>query len=266
MNIDLRAKDFDSYVSFLGRLNKLGTKYVLSKDMIVPVVKANRTGSNDIIPGEHYIRDPLYDYANPDNNMYVLADTIENSLELFKSIKKNYKDARKSITYVRDDEGIYIRFNSINVPIPIFSRIDADDCGIDNYRMYNLEMIQKLEIFSYYAEFIDSNGFDLTEADLIDIRANGVKSIWQKIDGGLTAWTRISKSLFPMAGTGRLDTPIALSSKYRFICDSNNSKLAKVLFHNRYKSTGDSKLVPVECIHEYTLLMLDDDEILDMMG
>ena len=96
MELVLKCKDFDAWVSFLGRLNKIGSGYIIKNDIILATVKGTKSGSNDKIPGRHIIKDPLFiddeDSYIPDA-VYGMYDGLDKWINVFKNIKETIIDA-----------------------------------------------------------------------------------------------------------------------------------------------------------------------------
>lgn len=260
MDIVLKCKDFDAWVSFLGRLNKIGSKFVIKNDIIFPTVNGTKSGSNDRIPGRHITKDPLFindEDSFIENALYVTNYTLEEMLEIFKSIKADNKEARKKIVMSRDREGISITFNGMK-PLQLFSLIDRNYCSEEDYQSY----LSKTSGLTWFKDFVDScdEWRKIDTYDLIDLRNNSLKIIRQEVEGNVL-WARIARSIFTMSGVTRLDTPLAESVLYTFLHSENIQKDTALLrIHARYKSPGNSNLIKVECIHEYVVLIYDEGD------
>ena len=255
MERKLTCKDFDSWLSFLGRLNKVGGGYIIKNDIILPTIKGKKSGSNDNIPGRHLTRDPLFiddTSCYVRDGIYVMTESPSYWRDTFTEIGKSNKLARKEIYYIREQDGIYVRFLGIPKPYKVFKLLTED---IEN-------IIQSANNITWFDDFINSvtdsgrNWDSLSHENLLMIRNNGVIDIGQTVDDKIVK-SRIARSLFTMASSTRMDNPIALTTEYAFL-PSDTSDIAIMRLHSDYKPTKDSKLIKVECIHEYLVLVYND--------
>lgn len=257
MEIKLSCKDFDSWVSFLGRLDKLGGGYIIKNDIILPTIKGNKSGSNDKIPGRHLTRDPLFindTSCYVQDGIYYMIESPKYWQDIFKAVGETNKLARKEIYYIREKTGIYVRFGNNAGIFQVYKLLTQDDIG-EKFEA----IINSANGISWFDDFIkgvvDSgrHWVDISHEDLIRLRNDGIMSIGQEVDDKIVV-SRIARSLFTMAYAGRMDNPIALSSEYTFL-PSDTSDIAIMRLHANYKPAKDSKLVKIECIHEYLVLI-----------
>lgn len=252
MEISLKCKDFDAWVSFLGRLNKVGSFYILKNNILMALVKGTKSGTNDSIPGRHLIKDPLYMGETTElDAVYGFID-LNNLIDIFKGIKENNPEARKTIIYKKDTTGIYIKFNGMG-DFQIAKRIDMS--GNDEYA--NRCKMASASL-TCYEEYLNTPNpwINISTNDIIALRNNELRAITQDIGDGVKAWTRISRSIFTMAGVTRLGVPFADNIDYTFLhSDTIQKDTALLRLHSIYKSPGSSKLISVDCIHEYVVLL-----------
>lgn len=254
MEFKISAKDWDAYVSFLGRLDKLGSGYIMKNGIMKPIIMKNRSCSHDRIVGYHYIVDPLF---TDDDELYVVdgiyreALPISELLSLFKKIKTEEVGARKKILIVREKKVIGVQFNGLEF-IPIFELLENTTNG-------GIDVTDDLRWYQDYTDPLVYNWSSISTQDLIDLRNNGLKVIKQEMSDGAIGWSRIAKSVFPMAGVTKMDTPFADRVYYTFI-PSKQDNIATLRLHVMYKSPGGSKLIHIECIHEYLVLLYNEDK------
>lgn len=255
MDIKLTAKDWDGYVSFLGRLNKLGKGYIMKNGIMKPMILKTRSCSNDRIVGYHYIVDPFYiddDQLYVVDGIYAEARPIEELLALFKQIKEEVKGARKKIYIVKEKDVMGVQFNDMEF-IPIFKLTISNPTGSYYDTSHDL---------MWYHDYVDPIVYDwnsISVQDLIDLRNNKVKVIKQTMSDGKLGWARIAKSVFPMAGVTKMDVAFAEYVNYTFI-PSDQDNIATLRFHVMYRAPGGSKLIHIECIHEYLVLLYNEYE------
>ena len=251
----LKCKDFDSWVSFLSRLGNISSTYILKNDIYLAFGK--KTIDGKCIPGRHIVKDPLFedddDYVR--DGIYVLYNTIEHWVQLFKNFDK---DMRKKIIYEKHTDGIYIRCGVDRVSrFKVFelltSKSDIDDNVSNEIRL----SVQNIEWFDSMLE--DSDWFNFQNDQLVDIRNNGIMGIYQYF-GERKVETRVARSLFMLAGVSRMNTPIANYASFSFT-EPNEVNIGTVRFHANYKC-GSSNLISMECFHEYILLAynVEDEE------
>lgn len=249
MELLLKAKDLDSYVSFLGRLNKLGYEFVVKNDVISPMHNGTISGSGDVIPGLHFVQDPLFPTDEEDyvkDAVYAMS-SLDKLVELFRDIRTNHKEERTDIRYIRTKDGAYIRMGNLDL-IPIFTLNDLSE----HYDEYCANM----EFVSTFDEMLaphEDQWSEMTKDQMVQIRNNAIATLSQSKEDGVHGWARIAKSVFPMAGTGKKDTPIALGVRYDFTGDQDieNSHVLTLTLAADYKPSGSSTLIKVRCIHEY---------------
>lgn len=265
MEINLKCKDFDAWVSFLGRLGKIGSNYIIKNDIILATVKGVKSSTNDKIPGRHIIKDPLFiddEDGCIKDEIYRMIDTVDYWVKVFKSIKENNKDARKQITYIRSPEGIFIEFYG-GLRFHVFGLLDRNYIDEDEYMNY-INCASGINWFNDFLEtpsFMNSGWISFNEGDLIGLRDGKVYTMHQTVSN-VPMWTRIAKSTFTMAGVSRLGSPIASNAEFTFIPPSQSASEPVGMFdmHVVYKSPADSKLIKVECVHEYMILIYSEED------
>lgn len=264
MELTLKCKDFDAWVSFLGRLGKIGSGYFIKNDIILATVKGTKSGSNDKIPGRHIIKDPLFiddeDCYIPDA-IYGMYDGIDTWLTIFKKLKENNKEARKEIKYIRDKDGIYIQFYG-GIRFQIFGLIDRnymEDGEFENV-INCANGVSWFKDFIKTPECVNSCWNSMGSNELIALRDGAAMTLHQVVSNK-PMWARIAKSVFTMAGVSRIGSPIANHAEYAFIPPTRESKepIGMLEIHALYKSPADSKIITVECIHEYMILIYNEE-------
>lgn len=265
MEIKLKCKDFDGWVSFLGRLNKIGSGYIIKNDIILATIKGVRSGSNDKIPGRHIIRDPLFidneDCYIPDA-VYGMYDDLDKWIRIFKNIGESNKEARKEIRYIRRKEGIYVRFNG-DIEFKIFGLVSKEH--IDENTLNTI--IQSTNNIGWFDEFLDtprlinSEWVPIDQPKLISLRNGSPLTLVQKVSNK-PIWARIAKSVFTMAGVLRFDNPIAEHAEFSIIPPRMDASepVGMLEIHALYREPGGSKIIKVECIHEYMILIYNEEE------
>lgn len=265
MEMILKCKDFDAWVSFLGRLNKIGSGYFIKNDIILATVKGTKSGSTDKIPGRHIIRDPLFvdDEASyvPDG-IYGLYDNLDKWITLFKNIKDNNKDARKEIRYIRRKEGIYIQFYG-GLEFKLFGLITEESMNNEDFSIVKqcANGVRWFENFIETPELIESEWIPINTNTLVALRDGAPITLTQTVKD-TPMWARIAKSVFTMAGVSRIGTPIANRAEYSIIPPAKDASqpIGMLELHASYKAPADSKLISVECIHEYMILIYNEEE------
>ena len=256
----LKCKDFDAWVSFLGRLNKIGTDFIIKNDIIIPTVKGTKSGSHDKIPGRHLTRDPLFmddEDCYVKDGIYTSCYSLEDMIKIFKSIKENNAPARKQIIYSRTKDGIYIQFADMQ-RYQLFNLLDTNYTSEEDIRRYEL-ISRDLEWFSDYLS-APNDWLNITQEEIINLRNNKLMVLRQDL-GDTNVWARIARSIFTMAGVTRLGTSFADNVTYTFLHSENIQKDTALLrVHANYKSPGGSNLIKVNCIHEYIVLIYDEGE------
>lgn len=251
----LKCKDFDAWVSFLGRLNKIGSDYFIKNDVIMATKKGTKSGSNNKIPGRHLTRDPLFiddTDCYVEDGVYILLP-LESLIDYFKSIRENNKDARKMIIYKRDKEGIYIQFSGLgDFQIATLMTIDYD---VDNDNNY-VGLASGITWFDNLVDTVET-WKSISDEDLVNLRNNEVLMLEQEV-GGTHIWSRVARSIFITSGVSRLNTPLARHIDYTFFSLDTKDSIGIMRLHAMYNNPGSSKLINVECIHEYTILIYDE--------
>lgn len=265
MVIDLKSKDFDAWVSFLKRINGIGRNYIIKNDIYLATDKKNKSGTNVKIAGRHLFHDPLFN----DNDVeiqeiiYVLKD-IDDLLNEIKDVTEEDKELRKGIIYSRDTEGIYIDFpNGHSIAVALV--IDNPTLFLDNDVLRMITTISRqISTFSEllkFPEIINSNWINIDRETLISIRDGSPITISQTVNDK-KMYARIAKSVFVASGASRFGNPIAEEAKYAFIPprSDNNVYTGLLELYARYKTPGTSKLINIECIHEYVVLIYEEEE------
>lgn len=257
MELILKCKDFDAYVSFLGRLNKIGSNFVIKNDIVFPVTKGVKSGTTENIPGRHLTRDPLFindESAYEPNILYIPVLSIDRMISCLKEFKTN-KEARKKIVLIRTKEGVSIQFNGLQ-PMMLF--VNEKLWKFDDTIPYH----QTTAHLTWFNDYLNTpnNWIPIETKDLVNLRNNGLMVIRQEING-LKLWSRIARSIFIMSGVSRMDTPLAKHVEYTFIhSDTIQTDTAVMRLHARYNEPGGSNLITVECVHEYVILVYDEGE------
>lgn len=264
MEINLKCKDFDAWVSFLGRLNKIGSGYFIKNDIILATIKGKKSGSNDKIPGRHIIKDPLFiddKSCYVEDGVYGLISDLDNWISIFRGIKENNKDARKEIKYIRNKNGIYIRFNG-GIEYKMFGLITPEN--IKEFNMVDVVRcsngIDWFDNFMNTPKSLNSEWVKLEESDLIALR-NGSPMTLKQVVSDKPLWSRIAKSVFTMSGVSRIGQPIAESAEYSMMPPKPDAlePIGMLDIHAKYKSPGGSKIITVESIHEYLILIYNEE-------
>ena len=254
--LPIKCKDFDSYLSFLGRLIKIGNRYIVKNDCYICTEKNNwDTGK---IPGRHIIKDPFFNSYNLEDNYYTKdgiyqMDDLDKLIAEIKEINTEKSEYRKNITYVKSEtyfgfymetaegEHLVIQLGKLitdNIPEHVKSTAD----GLTMYQ----------DLTNPVDNMMGDKWVDMDEDMLIRIRDGEAITVTRDL-GDRLAETRIAKSLFILAGVTRKGTPIALSMKYTFL-PSDQSDIAIFRCHANYKC-GQSTTFKINCMHEYLVLM-----------
>lgn len=261
LRTSLKCKDFDAWVSFLGRLDKVGSDYIIKNDCYLACEKKCMPSSTEKYPGKHIVRDP---FAPPeDSGCYVkhgvyVVEPLDWLIQKFKEVKDLYPSARKSIEYYRNEMEIGVMFSDITVVVARILDFDHDQSIGNNKAKMIMETAKHIESFNSILDEIDRSDItswcDFSDENLIHLRNNGVLEIWQKV-GEHVPKTRLARSLFCLAGVSRLDTPLAMAARYAFL-PSAESDVAMLRVQATYKC-GQSTTVRVDCVHEFLLLMYE---------
>ena len=266
MELVLKCKDFDAWVSFLGRLNKIGSGYIIKNDIILATVKGTKSGSNDKIPGRHIIKDPLFiddeDSYIPDA-VYGMYDGLDKWINVFKNIKETNKEARKEIRYIRRKEGIFIRFYG-GIEFQIFGLVEKENIDNEDEFIKVMQCANGIKWFNNFVEtpeLLESEWLSLNQDTLISLRDGEPLTLTQTVSEK-PMWARIAKSVFTMAGVSRIGSPIANQVEYSFIPPAPTAvePIGMLELHAVYKSPADSKLIKVECIPEYMILIYKEED------
>lgn len=253
-SLHLRCKDFDAWKSFLNRIAKIGTGYIIKNDILLASKRNNKPGTTETYPGKHIIRDPFFiddDSCYVGDGTYVMND-IESILRWIDSIENGDKDCRKDIEYIRTPERIELRMGTYIMTIAELLTTDPGEnlqAVANSVHRYD-DLIEPIE------NMADNRWVPFTTENLIHIRNNGIFGIKQTV-GTRMVKTRLARSLFCLAGVSRLNTPIALSACYTTL-PSTESDVAILRIHTIYKCAQNTN-VRVDCIHEYLLLIYDEE-------
>ena len=258
VSIQMKCKEFDGYTSFLSRLANIGTEFILKNDVLIPLNRAVKDGGP--INGKHLVKDPLFtdeESIYVKDGVYKITD-LSRLVDSFKSIKEDKscgKDKRKLIQYHRNKNEIYVTFADgdrylIGEYIPtekLDERTTLTANGVTNYQ----------DIMDSFDESSDAF-MKLTEADLINIRNGELLNIDKNIYN-VNASTRIAKSLFRMAGTTRIGTPISNSASIMFYEPQTFGGVGdKCIMPFRIHATYSCTNVIADCIHEYMMLIYSE--------
>lgn len=265
--LSMKCKDFDSWTSFLGRLAKIGSDYIIKNDIILAVHKGTDKKTGDRIPGKHIVRDPLalddYDFQEfcIEDSIFVMQD-IQELLKTSQMIQERDKSARKSILYFRNKSQIGLTLGNHEVIIAnvfdenLSKKIEEVDKGALN------AIIATANSIGWFVDLIDpienaanNKWIPFTKENLTHLRNDGVFRVSSMIDG-VVASSKLTRSLFYMAGVTRTDTPIAESASYAFL-PSEQSDVAILRIYAKYKC-GQSTMTMLNCVHEYLSLVYDD--------
>lgn len=265
--LSLRCKDFDSWTSFLGRLSKIGSDYIIKNDIILAVHKGTNKKTNDRIPGRHIVRDPLaldnYDFREfcIEDSTFVMQD-IQGLLDTFETIQERDKSARKNILYFRNKTrmGLILGNHEVIIANVLDDNLSKKIEEADKNALTSITATANS--VGWFSELIDpientanNKWIPFTKESLIHLRNDGVFRISSMIDG-VVASSKLTRSLFYMAGVTRTDTPIAESASYAFL-PSDQSDVAILRIYAKYKC-GQSTMTVLNCIHEYLSLVYDD--------
>ena len=254
--LPLKCKDFDSYISFLGRLTKIGNKYIVKNDCYICTEKNNwDTGK---IPGRHIIKDPFFNNDCYTKDGIYQMDDIDQLIAEMKEVNTEKPEYRKNITYVKSETyfGFYMETSDGEHLVIQLGELITEDIPkhvtdtANGLTVYN-DLIDPID------NMVGNEWIEMDDDTLIKLRDKEIISLSNRV-GGRFVETRLAKSLFILAGVARRGTPIALSVKYAFL-PSDQSDVAILRCHSVYKC-GQSTAFKVDCIHEYLILIYGDDE------
>ena len=257
--LPIKCKDYDSYLTFLGRLIKVGDKYIVKNDCYICTEKNNwDTGK---IPGRHIVKDPFFCSANDDyytkDGIYQMDD-IRQLIAEIKRINEEKPELRKNISYVKSPDyfGFYLESPTGEHLVIQLGKLITEDIPEHVQATAN-----QLTTFQDLIDPIDNMvGNEWTELDIdtmISLRDEHIIRL-KKVIGDRLAETRVARSLFILAGVTRKGTPLAQMIKYAFL-PSDQSDVAMLRCHAIYKC-GQTTNFSVNCIHEYLILMYRDAE------
>ena len=259
IEMNLTCKNFDSWVSFLGRLSKIGRGYLIKNDIYIPMEKLEMPGELEKYPGKHVIHDPLVPNLDLDedtdvyvqNGIYQVVD-IATLQEQFSNVTTNVPNARKDIRYYRNQDKISVFMGTAEIIIAELVKEPTET------------MLATANSVSWYSDLIvpvddmpDKEWIPFTNDELIHIRNNGVYNIIEKKDNKEVKIKITRNPIFCLAGVSRMDTPIALSAEY-VILPSEESDVGILRIHAVYKC-GQSAMITVNCVHEYLALLCWED-------
>lgn len=257
--LKLTCKNFDSWVSFLGRLSKIGKGYLIKNDVYIATEKLEMPGETEKYPGKHVIHDPLAPVLDIDgdtdiyvqNGIYQVVD-IQTLQEQFSNVAANVPNARKDITYYRDQNKISVFMGTAEICVAALVK-EPDETMLATANSVSWYE----DLFSPIENMPDREWTELTNDELVNIRNNGVHYIIEQKDNKIVK-TKITRNpIFCLAGVSRLDTPIALNARYVML-PSEQSDVAILRIHAIYKC-GQSTTITVDCVHEYLALLCWED-------
>lgn len=246
----LRCKDFDSWISMLGRISKIGHNYILKNNIYIATERNYKADTQDKYPGRHMIKDPFFineEDAYVADGTYIVTD-LEEFIKRVSTVEDSVEDCRKDIEYIRNKNEVLVRMGSVTIP---FATLLTEEPST--------EVKSIADSITWYGDLIDSVGrtdanhwVSFTDLDLIHLRNDGIHPIEHTV-GDRVVKTRLARSLFCLAGVSRKDTPLAKSACYTAL-PSDQSDVAMLRINAIYKC-GQSTKVVVDCIHEYLVLM-----------
>lgn len=262
--LPLRCKDFDSWITFLGRLDKIGTGYIIKNDIILAVNKNTDKKTDDKIPGKHVIKDPL-SLDGDDFDEWCVRDATYIVHEIFGIVKsiqtvtETDKTARKSIVYFRTKQKIGMMLGNTEIIIAELLNTSLEEAlqpAVLKQVNDTADSVRWFDDLKEDVELADNNEWTpLSASTLTLLNNNGVYRLNKIIDGKSIS-CRITRSLFYMAGVKRAEAPIAEAAQYAFL-PSDQSDVAILRIQVIHKC-GQSQLMMVNCIHEYLFLIFDD--------
>ena len=257
--IELKCKDFDSWVSFMGRIDKVGSHYLIKNDVVIPANRNTISGSTEKIPGKHITRDPLFiddDECYVKDGIYALI-CLESLKEIIKGLKETVPDCRKRIIYFRDKERIGF-IMGIEKPVTVeVGKLLTGDAITENIHHTMDSITWFNDLITPIENMVDNEWTEFSSSDLVHLRNNGILEIKKQV-GDRTVSTRLARSLFPLAGVVRMDTPLALGARYAFL-PSEQSDVSILRIQAFYKC-GQSPLTQMNCVHEYLVLIYDEED------
>lgn len=262
----LSAKDFDAFASFLGRLKSIGSSYIRKNDVILATVKGNKSGGRGKIPGKHIIKDPLFiddDDAYIKDAIYYTPWSLNQLIDIFKSIKENKKELRKDIYLLRDKEGLYIEFcHDISQRYQIFGLINSNYLTDAEFNHY----LKCGSGITWFDDVVNTIGgpfqwTNFTEDELISLRNDSIMVLRQTIKN-IPLFARIARSVFVLSGVTRKGMPLAEKARYALLppSENENKDIGLLRIHTVHKSPGGSKLINVEVIHDYMILIYNEED------
>lgn len=259
ITLKMTCKNFDSWVSFLGRLSKVGKGYIIKNDVYIATEKMELPGETEKYPGKHVIHDPLAPELDVDgdtdvyvqNGIYQVMD-ISTLQEQFSNVATSVPNARKDITYYRDQNKISVFMGTAEICVAsLVKEPDENMLAVANSVSWYADLFTPIE------EMPDKDWTSFTNEDLINIRNNGIYTIVERNDNKEVK-TKITRTpIFCLAGVSRLDTPIALSARY-VLLPSKESDVGLLRIHVVYKC-GQSAAIQLDCVHEYLALLCWED-------
>ncbi|MCM1220355.1 MAG: hypothetical protein NC548_38315 [Lachnospiraceae bacterium] len=251
--LKLTCKNFDSWVSFLGRLAKVGKGYLIKNDVYIAMEKLPIPSELEKYPGKHVIHDPIAieDAEDTDiyvpNGIYQVVD-IATLQEQFTNVAENVPNARKNIVYYRDQTKISVFMGNVEIRVAdLVKEPDETMLATANSVSWYADLIEPIN------EMPDKEWTQLTTDELINIRNNGIHQIIEREDNKEVKIKLTRTPIFCLAGVSRMDTPIALAASYVTL-PSDESDVGILRIHAVYKC-GQSAAITVDCVHEYLVLL-----------
>lgn len=253
--LNLTCKNFDSWVSFLGRLAKIGKGYLIKNDVYIAMEKLPMPSEPEKYPGKHVIHDPLAIERPLDadtdtyvqNGIYQVAD-IATLQEQFSNVAESVPNARKNIVYYRDQMKISVYMGNVEIPVATLVK-EPDEV-----------MLETANSVSWFNDLIDpveelpgKEWKQITVEDLVHIRNNGIYQIVERQENKEVKIKITRTPIFCLAGVSRMDSPIALAASYVTL-PSDESDVGILRIHAIYKC-GQSAAITVDCVHEYLVLL-----------
>lgn len=253
--LNLTCKNFDSWVSFLGRLAKVGKGYLIKNDVYIAMEKLEMPGELEKYPGKHVIHDPLaieYD-SDEDTDVYIQngiyqVTDIAVLQEQFSNVTSSVPNARKNIVYHRDQLKISVFMGNVEIRVAdLIKEPDETMLATANSVSWYKDLIDPIN------EMPDREWKPFATNDLIHIRNNGIYQIVERQENKEVNIKLTRTPIFCLAGVSRMDTPIALGAEYVTL-PSDESDVGILRIHAVYKC-GQSAAITVDCVHEYLVLL-----------
>lgn len=236
---EFRCKDLDAYISFLKRIFKIGTHYILKNDIMFAL---NRTTAGR--PGKHIVRYPY----NVNNDVIYGFNELTDILEQLDQNKEKY-NKRKDILYYHTDDHIILTVNGEDIVVAV---------AVPDI---NETVKTGLALTTNFIEEIgdQSSWIELPTSELEKIKLGSVPFIETTIphsDNILNVRTRIGKSLFKLAGVTRVTAPVDYTCYWRILPTITEEQIAQLQIHPTYQiKSGGKQLLELDCIHMYQIAL-----------